>query len=211
MNAISPKIEPRHLGLRAVVYVRQSTPRQVLANQESTRRQYQLADRARRMGWPAPRVEVVDEDLGLSGASSHARAGFQRLVAAIGLGEVGLVLVTEVSRLSRLNGDWHRVIELCAVFRTLIADEDGVYDARDPNDRLLLGMKGTLFAAELHILRARMRGNLLAKARRGELALLSMRLEPSPEARSEISSGRLPVISRRWDRVPSLSVAGHGV
>ena len=171
MNAISPKIEPRHLDLRAVVYVRQSTPRQVLANQESTRRQYQLADRARQMGWPAPRVEVVDEDLGLSGASGHARAGFQRLVAAIGLGEVGLVLVTEVSRLSRLNSDWHRVIELCAVFRTLIADEDGVYDARDPNDRLLPGMKGTLFAAELHILRARMRGTPLAKARRGELAL----------------------------------------
>ncbi len=171
MNAISPKIEPRHRDLRAVVYVRQSTPRQVLANQESTRRQYQLAERARQMGWPAPRVEVVDEDLGLSGAGSHARAGFQRLVAAIGLGEVGLVLVTEVSRLSRLNSDWHRVIELCAVFRTLIADEDGVYDPRDPNDRLLLGMKGTLFAAELHILRARMRGNLLNKARRGELAL----------------------------------------
>ena len=171
MNAISPKIEPRHLGLRAVVYVRQSTPRQVLTNQESTCRQYQLAARARQMGWPAPQVEVIDEDLGLSGASSHARSGFQRLVAAIGLGEVGLVLVTEVSRLSRLNSDWHRVIELCAVFRTLIADEDGVYSAQDPNDRLLLGVKGTLFAAELHILRARMRGNLLNKARRGELAL----------------------------------------
>src|SRR5215210_5731916 len=171
MNAISPKIEPRHLGLRALVYVRQSTPRQVLANQESARRQYQLAERAQQMGWPAPRIEVIDEDLGLSGASSHARAGFQRLVAAIGLGEVGLVLVTEVSRLSRLNSDWHRVIELCAVFRTLIADEDGVYDPRDPNDRLLLGLKGTLFAAELHILHQRMRGNLLNKARRGELAL----------------------------------------
>lgn len=171
MNAISPKIEPRHLGLRAVVYVRQSTPRQVLTNQESTRRQYQLAERARQMGWPGPQVEVIDEDLGFSGASSHARTGFQRLVAAIGLGEVGLVLVTEVSRLSRRNSDWHRVIELCAVFRTLIADEDGVYSAQDPNDRLLLGIKGTLFAAELHILRARMRGNLLNKARRGELAL----------------------------------------
>jgi DNA invertase Pin-like site-specific DNA recombinase len=128
MNAISPKIEPHHLRLRAVVYVRQSTPRQVLVNQESTRRQYQLADRARQMGWAAPQVEIIDEDLGLSGAGSQARTGFQRLVAAIGLGEVGLVLVTEVSRLSRRNSDWHRVIELCAVFRTLIADEDGVYD-----------------------------------------------------------------------------------
>ena len=128
MNAISPKIEPRHLGLRALVYVRQSTPRQMLVNQESTRRQYQLAERAQQMGWSAPRIEVIDEDLGLSGAGSHMRAGFQHLVATIGLGEVGLVLVTEVSRLSRLNSDWHRVIELCAVFRTLIADEDGVYD-----------------------------------------------------------------------------------
>src|SRR5215210_8133679 len=171
MNAISPKIEPRHLGLRALVYVRQSTPRQVLVNQESTRRQYQLAERAQQMGWPAPRIEVIDEDLGLSGAGSHMRTGFQRLVAAIGLGEVGLVLVTEVSRLSRLNSDWHRVIELCAVFRTLIADEDGIYDARDPNDRLLLGMKGTLFAAELHVLQARMRGGLLNKAQRGALAV----------------------------------------
>jgi DNA invertase Pin-like site-specific DNA recombinase len=171
MNALSPKVEARHLRLRAIVYVRQSTPRQVQANRESTRRQYQLAERARQMGWPAAQIEVIDEDLGLSGASSHARTGFQRLVAAIGLGEVGIVLVTEVSRLSRRNSDWHRVIELCAVFRTLIADEDGVYCAHDPNDRLLLGVKGTLFAAELHILHARMRGNLLNKARRGELAL----------------------------------------
>jgi len=171
MNTLSPKIEPRHLRLRAIVYVRQSTPRQVQHNQESTRRQYQLAERAQQMGWAAPQIEVIDEDLGLSGASSHARAGFQRLVAAIDLGEVGLVLVTEVSRLSRRNSDWHRVIELCAVFRTLIADEDGIYCAQDPNDRLLLGVKGTLFAAELHILHARMRGNLLNKARRGELAL----------------------------------------
>jgi DNA invertase Pin-like site-specific DNA recombinase len=171
MTAISPKIEPRHLLRRAIVYVRQSTPRQVQNNQESTRRQYQLAERARQMGWMAAQVEVIDEDLGLSGASSHLRAGFQRLVAAIGLGEVGIVLVTEISRLSRRNSDWHRVIELCAVFRTLIADEDGVYCPQDPNDRLLLGVKGTLFAAELHILHARMRGNLLNKARRGELAL----------------------------------------
>jgi hypothetical protein len=140
MNALSPKVEPRHLRLR-------------------TRRQYQLAERARQMGWAVPQIEVVDEDLGLSGASSQARTGFQRLVAAIGLGEVGIVLVTEVSRLSRRNSDWHRVIELCAVFRTLIADEDGVYCAHDPNDRLLLGVKGTLFAAELHILHARMRGD----------------------------------------------------
>jgi len=174
MNAAllpTPKLQPHHLRLQAMVYVRQSTQRQVIENQESTRRQYQLAERARQMGWASPQVQVIDDDLGMSGASSHQRTGFQRLVAAIGLGEVGIVLVTEVSRLSRRNSDWHRVIELCAVFRTLIADEDGIYDPQDPNDRLLLGVKGTLFAAELHILRARMRGNLLNKARRGELAL----------------------------------------
>lgn len=167
----STKIQPQHLSRQAVVYVRQSTPKQVECNPESTRRQYQLADQAHSLGWPQPLIQVIDADLGKSGASSTHRLGFQRLVAAISLGEIGIVLVTEVSRLSRLNSDWHRVIELCAVFQTLIGDEDGLYDPRDPNDRLLLGLKGTLFAAELHILRARMRGNLLNKARRGELAL----------------------------------------
>src|SRR3954466_8619700 len=169
MMTLSPKIEPRHQRLQAIVYIRQSTPKQVQNNQESTRRQYQLAERARQMGWAASQIRIIDEDLGLSGASSHQRTGFQRLVAAIGLGEVGIVLVTEVSRLSRCNSDWHRVIELCAVFRTLIADEDGIYDPQNPNDQLLLGVKGTLFAAELHILQARMHGALLNKARRGEL------------------------------------------
>jgi DNA invertase Pin-like site-specific DNA recombinase len=168
MNAPS-KIEPRHLRLQALVYIRQSTPQQVVNNQESTRRQYDLVDRARQMGWPETGIHVIDDDLGLSGASSQQRGGFQRLVAAIGLGEVGIVLVTEVSRLSRCNSDWHRVIELCAVFRTLIADEDGIYDPQNPNDQLLLGVKGTLFAAELHILQARMHGALLNKARRGDL------------------------------------------
>lgn len=167
----SPKIEPRHLRLQAIVYVRQSTPHQLQHNPESTRRQYQLVERARAMGWPEAQIQVIDDDLGLSGASSQQRAGFQHLVAAIGLGEVGIVLVTEVSRLSRCNSDWHRVIELCAVFRTLIADEDGVYSPQDPNDQLLLGVKGTLFAAELHILQARMHSSLLNKARRGELAV----------------------------------------
>src|SRR4051794_41800129 len=113
MNAISPKIEPRHLGLRALVYVRQSTPRQMLVNQESTRRQYQLAERAQQMGWAAPQIEVIDEDLGLSGATSHARAGFQRLVAALRLRGGGLPRVTEVSRLARPHSHWARAIELC--------------------------------------------------------------------------------------------------
>jgi Resolvase, N terminal domain len=109
-------ILPHHLNRMAMVYVRQSTPKQLVVHQESTRRQYQLAERAATLGWPQPRIVVLDEDLGRSGASSEARLGFQRLVSAIGLGEVGLVLVTEVSRLSRLNSDWHRVLELCAVF-----------------------------------------------------------------------------------------------
>jgi DNA invertase Pin-like site-specific DNA recombinase len=164
-------IEPQHLTKTAIVYVRQSTAKQLLHHQESTRRQYQLVERAAELGWPQPRIVVIDTDLGQSGASSTERLGFQRLVAAITMGEVGLVLVTEVSRLSRLNSDWHRVLELCAVFETLIADDEGVYDPRDPNDRLVLGLKGTLFAAELHILRARMRSGLLNKARRGALAL----------------------------------------
>jgi len=167
----SPKIQATHLSRQAVVYVRQSTPQQVEQNQESTRRQYQLVEVAGQFGWPRSLIEVIDDDLGLSGTRSDQRAGFQRLVSCISRGEIGIVLVTEVSRLSRLNSDWHRVIELSAVFETLIADEDGVYDPRDPNDRLLLGLKGTLFSAELHILRARMRGGLLNKARRGELAL----------------------------------------
>jgi len=170
MNA-NPKIQAQHLNRLALVYIRQSTPKQVQFNQESTRRQYELAEKANHLGWPQPLIKVIDDDLGLSGASSTQRVGFQRLVASISLGEVGVVLVTEVSRLSRLNSDWHRVIELCAVFQTLIADEDGIYDPRDPNDRLVLGLKGTLFAAELHILRARMQGSLLNKARHGELAL----------------------------------------
>ncbi len=164
-------IQPQHLARMAIVYVRQSTTKQLAQHQESTRRQYQLTETAHKLGWPQPRIEVIDDDLGLSGTSSTQRTGFQRLVAAIGMGEVGLVLVTEVSRLSRRNSDWHRVLELCAVFETLIADEDGLYDPRDPNDRLVLGLKGTLFSAELHILRARMRGGLLNKARRGALAL----------------------------------------
>jgi DNA invertase Pin-like site-specific DNA recombinase len=164
-------IHPHHLRRMALVYVRQSTAKQLLRHPESTRRQYQLAERAAALGWAGPRIQVIDDDLGQSGAHSTGREGFQRLVAAISLGEVGLVLVTEVSRLSRLNSDWQRVLELCAVFETLLADDDGLYDPRDPNDRLVLGLKGTLFAAELHILRARMRGGLLNKARRGALAL----------------------------------------
>lgn len=165
------KVQSKHLARLAKVYVRQSTLKQLTKNQESTRRQYQLTEKAHSLGWPEPRIQVIDDDLGMSGVDSENRIGFQRLVSEIGMGEVGIVLVTEVSRISRLNSDWHRVIELCAVFETLIADEDGLYDPRDPNDRLVLGLKGTLFSAELQILQARMRGGLLNKARRGALTV----------------------------------------
>src|ERR1051326_7918690 len=179
---------PQHVAKTALVYVRQSTTKQVLQNQESLRRQYQLVDAAVRLGWPQARTCVIDEDLGLSGTSSTTRQGFQRLVAAISLGEVGIILVTEVSRLSHLNSDWHRVIELCAVFETLIADEDGLYDPSNPNDRLVLGLKGTLFSAELHIIRARMRGGLL-----GTKPVAA----PSPSVCRSATAGCLTVVSSR--------------
>src|SRR5438477_6687306 len=162
------KIAATHLQRQAYLYVRQSTLRQVLENTESTKRQYALRERAVVLGWPPDRVVVIDSDLGQSGADSD-RVGFQRLVAAVGLGEVGVVLGLEVSRLARSSSDWHRLLEICALTDTLILDEDGLYDAANFNDRLLLGLKGTMSEAELHVMQARMRGALLAKARRGEL------------------------------------------
>jgi DNA invertase Pin-like site-specific DNA recombinase len=151
------------------VYVRQSTLRQVLENTESTKRQYALQERAVALGWRADQVVVIDSDLGQSGADAD-RAGFQRLVAAVGMG-VGVVLGLEVSRLARSSSDWHRLLEICALADTLILDEDGLYDPAHFNDRLLLGLKGTMSEAELHVLRARLMGGQIAKARRGELEL----------------------------------------
>ncbi len=162
------KITAVHLSRQAYLYVRQSTLRQVLENTESTKRQYALQERAVALGWRPEQVVVVDSDLGQSGADSD-RAGFQRLVAAVGMGEVGVVLGLEVSRLARSSSDWHRLLEICALSDTLILDEDGLYDPSHFNDRLLLGMKGTMSEAELHVLRARLIGGQLAKARRGEL------------------------------------------
>ena len=144
--------------------------RQVAENQESTQRQYALRERAIALGWQAEQIIVIDCDLGLSGASTD-RAGFQRLVSQVGLGRAGVVLGLEVSRLARNSTDWHRLLEICALSETLILDEDGLYDPNDFNDRLLLGLKGTMSEAELHMLRARLRGGLLAKARRGELRI----------------------------------------
>lgn len=174
MNAITGalhhKVTASHLMREAYLYVRQSTLRQVFENTESTKRQYALRERAVALGWPSDRVVVIDSDLGQSGASSD-RAGFQQLVAAVGMGQVGVVLGLEVSRLARNNADWHRLLEICALTDTLILDEDGLYNPGHFNDRLLLGLKGTMSEAELHVLRARLQGGILARASRGELEL----------------------------------------
>lgn len=163
------KIRPEHLKRRACVYVRQSTPFQVVHHRESTERQYNLRERATALGWPADAIEVIDEDQGRSAASAEHRMGFQRLVSEVGLGRVGVILMLEVSRLARSCSDWHHLVEICSVSRTLIADEAGVYDPREPNDRLLLGVKGTLSEAELFTLRTRLYEGRWNKARRGEL------------------------------------------
>jgi len=164
------KVSTRHLKRSAYLYIRQSTLRQVFENTESTERQYALRQRAVALGWPQEQVVVIDSDQGQSGASTAGRDGFQRLVADVGLGRAGIVMGLEVSRLARNPSDWHRLLEICALTDTLILDEDGVYDPAHFNDRLLLGLKGTMSEAELHILRARLRGGVLNKARRGELA-----------------------------------------
>jgi DNA invertase Pin-like site-specific DNA recombinase len=147
----SEKVWPWHRDRLAIVYVRQSTVQQVLDHQESTRLQYGLVDRAQALGWAADRVLVIDEDLGRSGTRADERTGFQRLVSEVSLDHVGLILGLEMSRLARSNKDWYQLLELCALFRTLIADLDGVYDPAQYNDRLLLGLKGTLSEAELHV------------------------------------------------------------
>ena len=164
------KIAATHLERQAYLYVRQSTLRQVLENTESTKRQYALRERAVALGWPVDRIVVIDNDQGQSGADSD-RQGFQTLVAAVGMGEVGVVLGLEVSRLARNSSDWHRLLEICALTDTLILDEDGLYNPGHFNDRLLLGLKGTMSEAELHVLRARLIGGIHAKASRGELEL----------------------------------------
>lgn len=162
------RIMPEHLARGAFVYVRQSTQDQVLHNHESRRRQYGLAERARGLGWTT--VEVIDDDLGRYG-SGVARPGFEKLLAAICEGQVGAVVSIEASRLARNGRDWHTLLEFCGLVGTLIVDEDGVYDPRHPNDRLLLGMKGTMSEMELSLFRQRALEALKQKARRGELLL----------------------------------------
>jgi DNA invertase Pin-like site-specific DNA recombinase len=165
------KIQPWHRDRLAVVYVRQSTRQQVIDHGESTRLQYGLVERAVALGWSRRRVLVIDEDLGRSGASAVDRTGFQRLVTEVTMDHVGLVLGIEMSRLARAGRDWHQLLELCALSRTLLADVDGVYDPNDYNDRMLLGLKGVVSEVELHLIKTRMRSGMLAKASRGELAL----------------------------------------
>src|ERR1700733_7724619 len=165
----SGKIKLTHTRRAAFVYIRQSSPSQVEYNRESTARQYALVERACELGWAKEQVVVVDEDLGLSGSGSVKRSGFARMTADIALGHVGIVLGLEVSRLARNNADWYRLLDLCGVTDTLIGDSDGIYHPALFNDRLVLGLKGTMSEAELHVLRARLAGGIRNKAARGEL------------------------------------------
>ena len=149
---VSAKIRPVHQERLALVYVRQSSTKQVEENIESTEMQYRLVDRAAAMGWSDGRIEVIDDDLGMSGRSVEYRIGFQRMIAEVSMGHVGIIFSIEMSRLARSCRDWHQLLENCSLFGTLLADADGVYDPRDHNDRLLLGLKGTMSEAELHVL-----------------------------------------------------------
>jgi len=184
---VSSKIQPQHLDRWAIIYVRQSSPQQVLEHRESTALQYALRQKAIGWGWPADRVRIIDRDLGQTASSAEGRAGFQELLAEVGLDHVGLVLGIEMSRLARSCKDWHQLLELCAIFDVLLADTDGLYDPRAYNDRLLLGLKGTLSEAELHVLRQRMHEGRLNKARRGEL------FSHVPAAYVRLPSGELAI------------------
>jgi DNA invertase Pin-like site-specific DNA recombinase len=163
------KISASHRSRDAYVYVRQSTPTQMVQHTESLARQYELRERAVTLGWPAHQVVVIDADLGRSGAQTDGRTGFKELVADVGLGKVGIVLGIEVSRLARNNADWYQLLDLCAITDTLIADADGVYHPADFNDRLVLGLKGTMSEAELHLIKSRLTAGLKHKAAKGEL------------------------------------------
>src|SRR5438445_563980 len=164
-------ITPQHLARKAVIYIRQSTPHQVVSHQESLRLQYALGARAHQLGWPDEAIDIIDDDLGLTAATAHHRPGFNTLVAQVTLEQVGLILSYDVTRLSRNCSDWYPLLDLCSYKGCLIADVDGLYDPATANGRLLLGLKGTLSEWELHTMRARMTAGLLNKAARGDLAL----------------------------------------
>ncbi|MEL6385037.1 MAG: recombinase family protein [Cyanobacteria bacterium J06626_18] len=208
---VSEKIRPHHLDRLAIVYVRQSTLQQVMDHQESTRRQYGLSQRAESLGWQQDRIITIDDDLGKSGSTVEGRLGFQRLVSEVGLNHVGLILGIEMSRLAWCSKDWHQLLEICALFNTLIADLDGIYDPSHYNDRLLLGLKGTMSEAELHILKQRMGQGKLNKAKRGELGFHvpigyvrrpsgEIRLDPDEQAQQVVR-----LIFRKFDELGSLA------
>lgn len=163
------KINSDHLKRNAYLYIRQSTMRQVLSNTESTKRQYQLREKALALGWTSEQIRIIDCDQAKSGANMASRNGFKELMTEVSMGKAGLVMGLEVSRLARNNADWHRLLEICAFSKTLILDQDGLYDTASFNDRLLLGLKGAMSEAELHVLRGRLLQGILSKARRGEL------------------------------------------
>src|SRR2546428_6701108 len=167
----SDLITPQHLTRKAVIYIRQSTPHQVVSHQESLRLQYALGERARQLGWPKETIDIIDEDLGLTAASAAHRTGFNTLVAQVTLEQVGLILSYDVTRLSRNCSDWYPLLDLCGYKGCLIADSDGLYDPATINGRLLLGLKGTLSEWERHTMKARLTAGLLHKAERGALAL----------------------------------------
>src|SRR3954462_5775212 len=168
----SELVTARHLGRKAVIYIRQSTPQQVLSNQESLRLQYALQERAQDLGWRDTDIEVFDGDLGRSGSTAEQGQGFKDLIARVTLGEVGIILSYEVTRLARNCSDWYPLLDLCGYRQCLIGDRDGGYDPGSANGRLLLGLKGTISEVELHTLRGRLPAGLLSKAERGELAQL---------------------------------------
>ncbi|MFC9916577.1 recombinase family protein [Streptomyces sp. NPDC127197] len=170
-DRVEGKIQPWHRDRLAVVYVRQSTPQQVLGHAESTRLQYGLRQRAVDLGWSPSRILVIDEDLGHSASGVVDRVGFKRLVSEVGLDHVGLVLGLEMSRLARCGREWHQFLELCALSGALLADPDGIYDPAEHNDRMLLGLKGTISEAELHLIKQRLWNGRISKARRGELVV----------------------------------------
>jgi DNA invertase Pin-like site-specific DNA recombinase len=195
---MNDKLKASHLERRAVVYLRQSTLRQVHDHRESTARQYSLQQHALEFGWPAERIEVIDEDLGQSGVSTIGRTGFQRLAEKVARGQVGAIFALEISRLARSSADWHRLLELCGLADVLIIDEQAIYSPQDYNDRLLLGLKGTMSEAEQYWMRLRLQGGRLSKARRGELYLTPpagyewdaekrrLRLDPDEQVRRAI-------------------------
>src|SRR5215831_5232719 len=193
------KVTNTHLERAAYLYIRQSTPRQVLEPIESTQRQYALRERAVALGWPGERIQVIDCDLGKTGSQAAGRDGFQQLVSEVALGKAGMIMGLEVSRLARNCADWHRLMELCENAGTLILDDDGLYDPAAFNDRLLLGLKGELSQAELHFLKARMRGGVLNKARRGELEMSPpIGLVYLPDGRMGIDPDREIQSALRW-------------